>query len=227
MKKLRILLADDHVLFRKGIASLLIDCEDMEVVGEAGDGCEAEQMARDVAPDMILMDVHMPHCSGLDAVRAIRSWNTSVKIVMLTADEEDEMLFEAIKSGAQGYLPKKLTPQQLYEWLEAVARGEVGLSPSMLSKILAEFQRPESKPLDTQAGTEPLTAREMDVLRQVAGGASNREIAKVLSITDNTVKKHLQSILAKLHLQNRVQAAVYAVREGLVTDRDAKEPPIG
>ena len=227
MKKLRILLADDHVLFRKGIASLLSEREDMEVVGEAGDGCEVEQMARDVMPDMILMDVHMPNCNGLEAVRAISRWNTSVKIIMLTADEEDDMLFDAIKSGAQGYLPKKLTPQQLYEWLEAVSRGEVGLSPSMLAKILSEFQRPEPSAAEGDLMQESLTARELDVLQQVAGGSSNREIAEALSITDNTVKKHLQSILAKLHLQNRVQAAVYAVREGLVDAKTTKDSPIG
>ncbi len=225
--KLRILLADDHVLFRKGIASLLSERKDLEVVGEAGDGCEAERMARDVMPDLILMDVHMPNCNGLEAVRAIRRWNTSAKIIMLTADEDDDMLFDAIKSGAQGYLPKKLTPQQLYEWLEAVSRGEVGLSPSMLAKILSEFQRPEPSAAEGDLMQESLTPRELDVLQQVAGGASNREIAEALSITDNTVKKHLQSILAKLHLQNRVQAAVYAVREGMVDEKTTKDYPIG
>jgi DNA-binding NarL/FixJ family response regulator len=154
------------------------------------------------------MDVHMPGCGGLEAVRVIKREVPQVKIIMLTADEQDEVLFESIKSGAQGYLPKKLHPQDLFDMLDAVTRGEVALSPAMMAKILAEFQRPAARLDEADPVREDLSTREMDVLKQVASGATNREIAATLNITE--------SILSKLHLQNRIQAAVYAVREGLL-----------
>jgi two-component system nitrate/nitrite response regulator NarL len=217
MATLEVLLVDDHVLFRKGVASLLSSREDVKVVGEAGNGCEALARARETVPDLILMDVHMPECDGLDAVRAIKHEMPQVKIIMLTVDENDEILFEAVKNGAQGYLLKKLDPQQLFDTLELVARGEVALSPAMMAKVLNEFQKPV-----TEAGKrevrQDLTPRETDVLQLVVQGATNKEIADALSITENTVKKHLQSILSKLHLQNRIQAAVYAVRQGLMNE---------
>ena len=217
---LKVLLVDDHVLFRKGIVSLLSSHQDVQVVGEAGDGCEAIEMARDTMPDVILMDVHMPRCDGLEAVRAIKREMPTIKIVMLTVDEQDEVLFEAVKSGAQGYLSKKLDPQYLFDTLETVARGEVALSPAMMVKILAEFQRPAAETARIENVRETLSRREMDVLKKIVQGATNREIADALDITENTVKKHLQSILAKLHLQNRIQAAVYAVREGLLDNSE-------
>jgi two-component system nitrate/nitrite response regulator NarL len=216
MEPLEVLLVDDHVLFRKGVASLLSSREDVIVVGEAGNGCEALDKARETVPDVILMDVHMPECNGLDAVRAIKREMPRVKIIMLTVDENDEILFEAVKNGAQGYLLKKLDPQQLFDMLEAVARGEVALSPAMMAKVLNEFQKPVTEAGKPGEVREHLTSREMDVLQLVVQGATNKEIANALSITENTVKKHLQSILSKLHLQNRIQAAVYAVQEGLL-----------
>jgi len=215
---LEILLVDDHVLFRKGVASLLSSREDVKVVGEAGNGREAIDLARRTVPDVILMDVHMPHCNGLDAVRAIKREMPQVKIIMLTVDENDDCLFEAVKSGAQGYLLKKLDPQQLFDMLEVVARGEVALSPPMMAKILNEFRQPVTETDKGDRVRESLSSREMDVLELVVQGATNKEIADVLNITENTVKKHLQSILSKLHLQNRIQAAVYAVREGLLNN---------
>ncbi len=218
MERLEVLLVDDHVLFRKGIASLLSSREDVKVVGEAGNGVAALDKARETVPDVILMDVHMPGCNGLDAVRAIKREMPQVKIIMLTVDENDEVLFEAVKSGAQGYLLKKLDPQHLYDTLKAVSRGEVALSPAMMVKILEEFRHPGTGvAVDSSAG-ESLTPRERDVLKLVVNGDTNKEIAAALSITENTVKKHLQSILSKLHLQNRIQAAVYAVREGLMNN---------
>ena len=218
MDKLEVLLVDDHIMFRKGIASLLSDREDVEVVGEAGDGHEAIEQARELLPDVILMDVHMPECDGLKAVRVIKRELPSINIIMLTVDEQDEVLFDAIKSGAQGYLLKKLDPQRLYDTLDVVARGEVALSPAMMGKILAEFQRPTVQPDTEEVIRERLTRREMDVLKLVVTGRTNGAIAARLTITENTVKKHLQSILSKLYMENRIQAAVYAVREGLFID---------
>lgn len=218
MEAMRVLLVDDHILFRKGVASLLSSRKGISVIGEAGDGCEAIDKARETFPDVILMDVHMPHCDGLQAVRAIKREMPNVKILMVTVDEEDEVLFEAIKSGAQGYVLKKLEPQRLFAMIESAARGEVALVPSMMAKILNEFRKPATDADESVQVRENLTSREMDVLEQVVRGASNKEIAEVLHITENTVKKHLQSILAKLHLQNRIQAAVYAVREGLLNN---------
>lgn len=214
-----VLLVDDHVLVRKGVASLLESHEGITVIGEAGDGCEAIRFVRETTPDVILMDVHMPKCDGLHAVRVIKHEMPDVKIIMLTVDEHDEVLFEAIKSGAQGYLLKKLTPEEIYSTIEATARGEVALSQAMMAKLLAQFQRPPNSP-DVDALREELTSRETEVLSLVANGATNHEIAEALNISENTVKRHLQNILSKLHLQNRVQAAVYAVREGLNSSED-------
>ena len=214
-----VLLVDDHVLVRKGVASLLESHEGIKVIGEAGNGCEAIRFVRETAPDVILMDVHMPKCDGLHAVRVIKHEMPDVKIIMLTVDEHDEVLFEAIKSGAQGYLLKKLTPEELISTIEATARGEVALSQAMMGKLLAQFQRPPISP-DVDALREGLTSRETEVLSLVANGATNHEIAETLNISENTVKRHLQNILSKLHLQNRIQAAVYAVREGLDSSED-------
>jgi DNA-binding NarL/FixJ family response regulator len=223
MEPLSVLLVDDHILFRKGIASLLSSHKGIYVVGEAGDGCEAIEKARETLPDVILMDVHMPRCDGLEAVRAIKSEMPNIKIIMVTVDEQDEVLFAAIKNGAQGYLLKKLDPQQLFAMVEAVAKGEVALSPTMMAKVLNEFQHPAAQAGKGDPMRENLSLRETQVLELVARGATNREIADILSITENTVKKHLQSILSKLHLQNRIQAAVYAVQEGLLGDTSSPQ----
>jgi len=224
MTRLKVLLVDDHLLFRKGLASLLSYRDEFQIVGEASDGLEAIVKAQETEPDIILMDVHMPNCGGLEAVRAIRQKLPEVSIIMLTADEQDETLFEAIKSGARGYLLKKLDPDNFYEMLARVARGDAALSLPMMAKILAEFQRPAAHTAEEPL-REELTAREREVLGQVVTGASNKEIAEILGITENTVKKHLQSILDKLHMQNRIQAAVYAVQEGLVPGSQTAHHP--
>ena len=218
IEPLRILLADDHVLFRKGIAALLAARQDMEVVGEAGDGLEAIAQARETVPDIILMDIHMPGCDGLEAVRIITREMPHVHVIMLTVSDDDRDLFAAIKNGAEGYLLKNLEPYQLFDMLEGVRRGEAAISGTVAAKILQEFRQLDQTMTPKPEAKEELTPREIEVLERVVEGATNKEIATALSITENTVKIHLRNILQKLHLQNRIQAAVYAVREGLVDD---------
>ena len=213
MNRIRVLVADDHALFRKGLASLLAEEADFEVVGEAVDGSQAVEMARELMPDMILMDVSMPVMDGLEATRRIKSAMPYVRIVILSASEGERSLFEAVKSGAQGYLLKKMEPMALFGALRGVARGEAPVSRVMAAKLLEEFARQTRAPTPTLA--TDLTSRESEVLDLVAQGKSNKEIAATLAIAENTVKNHLKNILAKLHLENRVQAATYALREGL------------
>ncbi|MEJ2709578.1 MAG: response regulator transcription factor [Anaerolineales bacterium] len=214
---LRILLADDHVLFRKGVAALLTCRQDMQVVGEAGDGLEAIAAARELLPDVILMDINMPKCDGLQATRQIKREMPHVKIVILTVSEEDQDLFEAIKIGAQGYLLKDLEPYQLYDLMESISRGEAPLSGAMAARILKEFTHPDPSS-EKEEVIDELTPREIDILELVVEGKTNKEISSELVISENTVKIHIRNILEKLHLQNRIQAAVYAVRQGLVDE---------
>jgi len=223
MEPLRILLADDHILFRKGVAALLASQPDMQVVGEAGDGLEAIARARELMPEVILMDISMPRCSGLEAVRAIKREMPHVRIIMLTVSDDDNDLFTAIKNGAEGYLLKDLEPRQLFEMMEGVRRGEVPISGVVAARILQEFRAPEERTPGRRAMREELTPREIEVLAEVVKGCTNKEIAAHLNITENTVKIHLCNILEKLHLENRIQAAVYAVREGLVEDPTREE----
>ena len=211
-RSIKILVADDHPLFRKGIIYMLSSQANMEVVGEANDGFEALELTKEKMPDLILMDIQMPNCNGLEATRLIMQEMPYVKIVMLTFSDDDRSLFEAIKSGAQGYLLKDLEPEDLAEMLRGVFRGEAPISRTTASRILREFNR-QSR--NESVGAKDLTPREIEMLRLVASGASNQEIAEALTITEHTVKNHLRNILDKLHLKNRVQAAVFAVREGL------------
>ena len=218
IEPLRILLVDDHALFRKGLRALLSDQGNLQVVGEAGDGLEALEKARALMPDLILMDIGMPECDGVEATRRIKKEMPRTIVVMLTVSDAEESLFEAIKSGAQGYLLKNLKPDALFEMLEGVSRGEGPISGRMAAKILEEFSlqaRPQSPTAITLDG---LTAREVEVLKLVAEGATNREIASSLFIAENTVRNHLKNILVKLHLRNRTQAAVYAAHKGLTAD---------
>jgi DNA-binding NarL/FixJ family response regulator len=216
--KIRMVLVDDQLLFRRGLRALFEEEDDFEVVGEASDGREAVDLARTTRPDAILMDINMPICNGVEATRIIKAEQPDVKIVALTVSDDDQDLFEAIKAGAQGYLLKDLRPEELFEMLRAVMRGETPISPAIAGKLLNEFRRrPWHEPSET-AGWD-LTARELEVLQLVAEGLGNAEIAGRLFIVEGTVKNHLHNILEKLHLENRVQAAAYAIREGLV------EPP--
>jgi DNA-binding NarL/FixJ family response regulator len=177
-------------------------------------------------PDIILMDINMPRCNGLEAVKSIKQEMPHVHIIMLTVSERDLDLFAAIKNGAEGYLLKNLEPEQLYEMLEGIRRGESPISGALASKILNEFRQPgASQPPSSEVGNG-LTAREIQVLELVVEGETNKEIATDLSIAEDTVKIHLRNILEKLHLQNRIQAAVYAVRQGLVSSEpDSNNPP--
>lgn len=211
----RILLAEDHVLFRKGLAQLLNSQPDFQVIGEAGDGFEARDKARELMPDLILMDIDMPRCDGRKATRLIKAELPYVVIVILTVSDDEQDLFAAIKNGAQGYLLKKIDPEDLFERLRGMARGEAALSRLMADKILREFAREGANPAPNFGSA--LTDREEQVLALVARGMTNREIAVALVIAENTVKNHLRNILSKLHLDNRVQAAAYALREGMAT----------
>ncbi len=222
MEPIRVLLVDDHALFRKGLASLIAPLEDMEVVGEAGDGREALERARELMPDLILMDIQMPGWDGLKAMRLIKEQMPYVKIVMLTISDDDTDLFEAIKSGAEGYLLKNIAPEELFEMLRGVYRGEAPISGLTAARILDEFARLAQKESWVPSSGESLTPREKEVLQLVSRGATNKEIASRLFIAENTVKNHLRNILAKLHLQNRVQAAAYALREGLIGVRSSE-----
>lgn len=220
MEPLRILLVDDHVLFRKGISSLIASRRDMKVVGEANDGFEAIERVREIQPDLILMDIDMPKCNGLEAVKRIKQDTPEAQIIMLTVSDDDDSLFQAIKNGARGYLLKDLEPHRLFEMLEGVRQGEAPISGVMAAKILQELRHPDED-AEQSIDVDALTSREIEVLELVVQGATNKEIAETLVITENTVKIHLRNILEKLHVQNRVQAAVYAVREGLIQEGES------
>ncbi len=216
---MRVLIADDHALFRDGLRSLL-ESRGVDVVGEAHNGREAVDQAKRLNPDIVLMDLHMPELDGLAATRLISAEQPDVKVVILTASEEDAHLFEAIKSGAQGYLFKNLASDELFRLLEGTARGEPALSPALARKLLGEFARPApSAPAPSVGGQvlEALTEREREVLDLLVQGiTSNRELAERLVITENTVKYHLRNILDKLHVQNRAQVVAFAVRHGMI-----------
>lgn len=215
---IRVLLVDDHIIFRKGVAALLTNREDITIVGEAGNGLEGLQAARELLPDVILMDINMPLCDGMEATRRIKRELPHIKIVMLTVADDNQEVFEAIKSGAQGYLLKNLEPAQLYELLESISRGEAPLSGTIAAKILQEFTYPSIEAQQDNDTVDELTDREISILELIVDGLTNKEIGAELFISENTVKIHLRNILEKLHLQNRIQAAVYAVRKGLVDD---------
>ncbi len=212
---MRVLLADDHALFRAGIASLL-KAWGLEVVGQAGDGEEAVLQARQVHPDLIFMDISMPRRNGLEATRVIKAEMPDVKIVMLTVSDDDADLFEAIKSGAEGYLLKNLREEEFARLLSRVGQGEPLISPSLAAKLLREFARLKSK---QGHAADELTDREKEVLAQVARGATNKEIATTLFISENTVNFHMKHILAKLHLRNRAQVVAWAHEHGLLSSR--------
>ncbi|HUR17696.1 MAG TPA: response regulator transcription factor [Acidimicrobiales bacterium] len=218
---IRVLIADDQALFRRGLHVVLGTEEGIEVVAEAENGEEAVERARELAPDVVLMDVRMPKLDGIEAARQIRSEVPTTKILMLTVSDEEDDLYEAIKAGANGYLLKEISVEEVAESIRAVVQGQSLLSPSMASKLLNEFNALVKRAEDKQQFAGPvLTNRELEVLRLVAKGMSNREIATDLYISENTVKNHVRNILEKLHLHNRMEAVIYAVKERLLDLRD-------
>ncbi len=217
MAVVRILLADDHALFREGLTGLLNAQPDFNVVGQASDGLEVLVMARQLKPDLILMDIAMPGADGVEATAQIRAELPQTIIVMLTVRDEDEKLFEAIKSGAQGYLLKSIRSRDLISLLRGAVQGQAAITPALGGRMLEEFRRLSRQA--PQVPDEPITAltpREQDVLALVSEGASDQQIAEQLTISIHTVKSHMRNILSKLHLSHRHEAARFALQEGLI-----------
>lgn len=208
---IRVLIADDHAIVRKGLQTLISSEPNLLLVGEAADGVEAVLKARALQPDVILLDLMMPRLDGLGAIHQIKQENTNARILVLTSFAEDDRLFPAIKAGALGYLLKDSSPEQLLQAIYDVHQGKSSLDPVVALKLVRELHRPSNLPLSA----DPLTDREIDVLKLVAQGQTNQEIAHALIISERTVGNHINSILSKLHLANRTQAALYALREGL------------
>ncbi len=213
----RVLIVDDHALFRRGLQMVLEGESDIDVVGEASDGHEAVERAEKTTPDVVLMDVRMPKRSGIEATRAIKEVLPSAKILMLTISDEEADLYEAIKAGASGYLLKEISIEEVANAVREVQQGKSLISPSMASKLLNEFaamvKRRDER---TNIPGPRLTDRELEVLKLVAKGMNNRDIGAELFISENTVKNHVRNILEKLHLHSRMEAVVYAVREKLL-----------
>lgn len=210
---IRVFIVDDHAIVRKGLQALLAEIDDMLVVGEAGDGHEAVKLAETTRPDVILMDIVMPNMDGIEATQQIMGRQPEARILALTSFAADDKLFPAIKAGALGYLLKDSDPEELVQAIRRVHQGEPSLHPSIARKLLHELGRPSPQPQSPEA----LTEREVEVLRYVAKGLSNQEIADTLTIAEVTVRTHISHILSKLHLANRVQATLYALREGFST----------
>ena len=207
---MRVLIADDHALVRSGFASLLM-VNDIDVVGEACNGLEAVDMTLSLKPDIVLMDIKMPDCSGLEATRLIKAKMPQVKVVMVTAFDDDDDLFEAMKSGASGYVLKNVKAEDFIDLLSSVMDGDVVVSPLIASKIIDESFRNAGR-LRVKKRNHKLTVKEEEVLKLVAQGSTNKEIAFKLYISENTVKFHIRNIMEKLHFKNRAQIAVYGAR---------------
>lgn len=214
---IRVLIADDHSIVRRGIRALLSETGGFEVVAEAADGQEAVLRAAETRPDVILMDLLMPGMDGIEATRRITSQQPEARVLVLTSFAADNKVFPAIKAGAQGYLLKDSSPEDLVRAIRQVARGEPALHPTIARKLLQEVTRPAEQ----QPAPEALTPREMAVLRLIAQGLSNQEIADAIAVSEPTVRTHVSRILGKLHLASRTQAALFAVREGLIEGDEA------
>jgi NarL family two-component system response regulator LiaR len=218
---IRVLVADDHAIVRKGICALLATEPQIEVVGEANDGHEAISAARTLSPDVVLMDLVMPGMDGLEATRRLTCSEPAARILVLTSFHGDEQVIPAIKAGALGYLLKDSGPEELIDAIQQVHRGESSLHPSIARRLLRELSAPQKR----TTGTACLTEREIEVLRLLAQGQSNREIATALSISEATVRTHVSNILSKLNLCSRTQAALYALKEGIASLSQAE--PMG
>lgn len=210
-EKIAVVLVDDHAIVRQGLRTYLELQPDIEVVGEASDGREAVGVVRDTLPDIVLMDLVMPNSDGVEATRAITSMAPSTRVIVLTSFSEDEKVFASIKAGAQGYLMKDVLPQDLVKAIRTVHRGEAQLDPEIARKLMQEFTNPQP-----QTPRHDLTERELEVLRLIAHGKTNKDISEDLVLSEKTVKTHVSNILQKLHLSDRTQAAVYALRQKIV-----------
>lgn len=214
---IRVVIVDDHALFRKGLDLILSEEPDIKIVGEAADGIEAVARAEELSPDVVLMDIRMPRSNGIEAARRIRDRLPDTRVIMLTVSDADEDLYESVKAGASGYLLKEVAIEELADAVRAVARGQSLISPSMASKLLTEFNALSQQVAERSRSMSPrLTDRELQVLKLVAKGLSNKEIAQELFIAENTAKNHVRNILEKLHLHSRMEAVVYAMREKLL-----------
>ena len=211
----RVLLADDHALFRDGLASLLT-AWDMEVVGQASDGLEAVEQARRLRPDLVIMDIHMPRLDGLEATRLIKAELPDTTVVMLTVSDNEENLFEAVKSGAQGYILKNIPGDEFGRLLSSLSEGEPAMSRGLAKRVLEEFARHSAQTQSREDGDGRLTAREQQVLEQVTSGLTNKEIGIALFLSEETVKYHLKNIMQKLHLRNRSEVVAWAIRHSQV-----------
>jgi NarL family two-component system response regulator LiaR len=210
---IRVLIVDDHTIVRKGIRALLTEIAGIEVVGEAADGLEAVAQANGLRPDVILMDLAMPKMDGIEATRQIKTSQPESRILVMTSFATDDKVLPAIKAGALGYLLKESAPEDLVQAIHQIHRGEPSLHPTIARKVLQEITHPSDRP----PTPDPLTKREAEVLLLVAQGLSNQDIARKLNISDPTVRSHVSNIMSKLHLATRIQAALYALREGLVS----------
>ena len=216
---IRVLTVDEHAIVRKGIRALLATEKDIQVVGEAEHGAQAVELAQSLKPDVILMDLVMPVMDGIEATRRITARQPEIKILVLTSFAADDKVFPAIKAGALGYLLKDSGPEALLAAIHEVYRGEPSLEPSIARKVLLEL----SHPAHEETTSDPLTERELEVLRLIAQGLSNREIAEQLVVAEITVRSHVSSILSKLHLASRTQAALYAIKSGLASLDDVPD----
>ncbi|WP_234412317.1 response regulator [Nocardioides sediminis] len=212
---IRVLVVDDQELFRRGLTMLLAQDTDIQVVGEADDGIVGTELATTLAPDVVLLDVRMPRRTGVEACRAIKEAVPSAKIIMLTVSDEEGDLYETVKNGASGYLLKDSSIEEVAQAIRVVNEGQSLISPSMAVKLIDEFKQ-MSKPDKEQSTALKLTERELEVLRLVARGLNNREVAKELFISENTVKNHVRNILEKLQLHSRMEAVMYAMKEKLL-----------
>ena len=211
MKKIRLLVVDDQTVVREGLAAILANYSDIDVIGQAADGIQAMEIIKQEKPDVVLLDLAMPNQDGLTTIPKIKEYAPNTRILVVTGFAENDLVYQAIKAGALGYILKDATRDQLLQAIRDVAQGRASLQPSIAVKLIQEINHPS----ETLYTADPLTRRELDTIRLIARGLSNQEIAAELVVNERTIAKYVSSILDKLHLANRTQAALYALREGI------------
>jgi len=215
MGNIRILIVDDHVLLREGLVKILTLDERLEIIGEAGRGEEAINLARKLRPDVILMDINMPGINGIEATKIIKQEMPQIGVIALTIHDDEEYIFELVRAGVSGYVLKDIQPERLISTIKDVASGKSVIHPDITAKILGEFNRLSERKLRS-AGIDELTGRELDVLQLIAKGLANKDIAHALFISEKTVKNHITNIFRKLNVEDRTQAALYAIKNKMV-----------